>query len=196
MYKELKISWKCKTEPKLVLRLFPALKLQPYGPFKWTAQGFLALIPHINEDDAAPRFDGAIDLLMTVYKKESISVGLPELSYSGYRRHAYIWDDYPPLQDILDVVHKALPGSSFNSLLLNRYKGSNDCVAWHSDDESFMVRPPKLHLFLLSVPRYINTFHFLIISFAFVDHHSFTLKHGSMLVMRSCTWRDWVHLVP
>ncbi|KAL6331230.1 hypothetical protein AAG906_009658 [Vitis piasezkii] len=34
MYKELKaqISWKYKTEPKLVLRLFPALKLQRYGP--------------------------------------------------------------------------------------------------------------------------------------------------------------------
>ena len=48
-------------------------------------------------------------------------------------------------------VHKALPGSSFNSLLLNRYKGSNDYVGWHSDDESFMVRPWKLHLFLLVV---------------------------------------------
>ena len=32
-------------------------------------------------------------------------------------------------------VHEALPGSSFNSLLLNRYKGGNDYVGWHSDDE-------------------------------------------------------------
>ena len=29
-----------------------------------------------------------------------------------------------------------------------------------------------------------------------VDHHSFTLKHGSMLVMRGYTQRDWVHSVP
>ncbi|KAL6330868.1 hypothetical protein AAG906_009296 [Vitis piasezkii] len=97
-YDKARISCKCKTEPKLVLRLFRALKLQPYGP--WTAQGFLALIPHINEDDAAPRLD--------VEPRDPVlvaSVGLPELSYSGYRRHAYIWDDYPSLQDILDVNH-------------------------------------------------------------------------------------------
>lgn len=29
-----------------------------------------------------------------------------------------------------------------------------------------------------------------------VDHHSFPLKHGSMLVMRGYTQRDWVHSVP
>jgi len=30
--------------------------------------------------------------------------GLTELSYSGYQPHAYSWDDYPPLKDILDAV--------------------------------------------------------------------------------------------
>ncbi|XP_034697524.1 DNA oxidative demethylase ALKBH2 isoform X3 [Vitis riparia] len=72
------------------------------------------------------------------------SVGLPELSYSGYQPHAYTWDDYPPLKDILDAVHKALPGSSFNSLLLNRYKGGNDYVGWHSDDEKLYGSTPEI----------------------------------------------------
>lgn len=29
-----------------------------------------------------------------------------------------------------------------------------------------------------------------------LDQHSFTLKHGSMLVMRGHTQRDWIHSVP
>ncbi|XP_050894520.1 DNA oxidative demethylase ALKBH2-like [Lathyrus oleraceus] len=32
------------------------------------------------------------------------SSGLTELSYSGYQPHAYSWDDYPPLKDILDAI--------------------------------------------------------------------------------------------
>ncbi|KAI5389016.1 hypothetical protein KIW84_033286 [Lathyrus oleraceus] len=36
------------------------------------------------------------------------SSGLTELSYSGYQPHAYSWDDYPPLKDILDAVRIAM----------------------------------------------------------------------------------------
>ncbi|CAN1178421.1 DNA oxidative demethylase ALKBH2 [Linum perenne] len=72
------------------------------------------------------------------------SLGLPELIYSGYKPQAYSWDDYPPLKDILDAVHKALPGSRFNSLLLNRYKGGNDNVGWHADDEKLYGPTPEI----------------------------------------------------
>lgn len=30
--------------------------------------------------------------------------GLPQLVYSGYQPHAYSWDEFPPLKDILDAV--------------------------------------------------------------------------------------------
>ncbi|KAK9267337.1 hypothetical protein L1049_009761 [Liquidambar formosana] len=142
------------------------------------------------------------------------SLGLPELSYSGYQPHAYSWDDYPPLKDILEAVHKALPGSSFNSLLLNRYKGGNDNVGWHSDDEKLYGLTPEIasvsfgceREFLLKKKkpdkasqekssddepvskRQKKSNH--------ADQHSFTLKHGSLLVMRGYTQRDWVHSVP
>ena len=36
------------------------------------------------------------------------SEGLTELKYSGYQPHAYSWDDYPVLKDILKAV-SALP---------------------------------------------------------------------------------------
>lgn len=41
-------------------------------------------------------------------------------------------------------VHKALPGSSFNSLLLNRYKSGNEYVGWHSDDEKLYGSTPEI----------------------------------------------------
>ncbi|XVF87878.1 hypothetical protein PTKIN_Ptkin18bG0155600 [Pterospermum kingtungense] len=72
------------------------------------------------------------------------SAGLPDLTYSGYQPHAYSWDDFPPLKDILDKVHKMLPGSRFNSLLLNRYKGGNDYVGWHADDEKLYGSTPEI----------------------------------------------------
>ncbi|KAM7501079.1 hypothetical protein LguiA_025493 [Lonicera macranthoides] len=141
------------------------------------------------------------------------SPGLPELVYSGYRPRAYSWDDFPPLKDILDAVHKALPGSIFNSLLLNRYKGGDDYVGWHADDEKLYGSTPEIASisfgcerdFLLKKKpsktsqakknegeppskRSKKNVH--------SDQHSFTLKHGSLLVMRGYTQRDWVHSVP
>ncbi|KAK1576859.1 hypothetical protein Q3G72_017045 [Acer saccharum] len=142
------------------------------------------------------------------------SKGLPELIYSGYQPHAYSWDDFPPLKDILEAVHKALPGSTFNSLLLNRYKGGNDNVGWHADDEKLYGSTPEIASVSFGCER-----EFLmkkkpskssqerrsdddepvskrLKKSSNPDHHSFTLKHGSLLVMRGYTQRDWLHSVP
>uniref|UniRef100_A0A2P2N1P0 Fe2OG dioxygenase domain-containing protein n=1 Tax=Rhizophora mucronata TaxID=61149 RepID=A0A2P2N1P0_RHIMU len=140
------------------------------------------------------------------------SPGLPELIYSGYKPHAYSWEDYPPLKDILEAVHKALPGSRFNSLLLNRYKGGNDNVGWHADDEKLYGPTPEIasasfgcerEFFLKKRPeksskgkrsdgepanKRLKSSH--------IDQHSFILKHGSLLLMRGYTQRDWLHSVP
>ncbi|KAB1221659.1 hypothetical protein CJ030_MR2G024032 [Morella rubra] len=137
------------------------------------------------------------------------SPGLPDLIYSGYQPPAYSWDDFPPLKEILDAVHKALPGSSFNSLLLNRYKGGNDYVGWHSDDEKLYGLTPEIasvsfgcerEFFLKKRPKgrkHVEEPASKRLKMS--DHaaqHSFTLKHGSLLVMRGNTQRDWIHSVP
>ncbi|MCD7447635.1 Alpha-ketoglutarate-dependent dioxygenase alkB 2 [Datura stramonium] len=141
------------------------------------------------------------------------SEGLPQLVYSGYQPHAYSWDEFPPLKDILDAVHKALPGSRFNSLLLNRYKGGNDYVGWHADDEKLYGPTPEIaslsigceREFLLKkkpdkTPRGKNTSgeqpKKRLKMDGSPDKHSFVLKHGSLLVMRGYTQRDWLHSVP
>ncbi|GMI93252.1 homolog of E. coli alkB [Hibiscus trionum] len=140
------------------------------------------------------------------------TAGLPDLIYSGYQPHAYSWDDFPRLNDILDAVHKMLPGSMFNSLLLNRYKGGNDYVGWHSDDEKLYGPTPEIasvsfgcerDFFLKKksqkssqersdekppLKRFKKS--------SQDDQHHFALKHGSLLVMKGNTQRDWQHSVP
>ncbi|KAI4343195.1 hypothetical protein MLD38_027726 [Melastoma candidum] len=139
--------------------------------------------------------------------------GLQELVYSGYRPRAYSWDDYPPLKEILEAVHKALPGSKFNSLLLNRYKGGDDYVGWHADDEKLYGSAPTIASVSFGGER-----EFLLKrrpaktskekrpedepaskrakATSPGDRQSFLLKHGSLLVMRGHTQRDWLHSVP
>ncbi|CAI9760224.1 unnamed protein product [Fraxinus pennsylvanica] len=142
------------------------------------------------------------------------SEGFPDLVYSGYQPHAYSWDEFPPLKEILDLVHKALPGSKFNSLLLNRYKGGNDHVGWHADDEKLYGPTPEIasvsfgcerDFFLKKKPSK-TTVHAKenggdppskrTKKNNDSDQRSFVLKHGSLLVMRGYTQRDWVHSVP
>ncbi|KAM7262596.1 hypothetical protein ACFE04_000279 [Oxalis oulophora] len=142
--------------------------------------------------------------------------GLPRLSYSGYQPHAYPWDQFPPLKDLLDKLHKALPGSYFNSLVLNRYNGGNDYVSWHADDEKVYGPTPEIASVTFGCER-----EFLLkkkptkssndtssgdepakkrlkksTSNNSDQQHSFRLKHGSLLVMKGYTQRDWLHAVP
>ncbi|GAA0147523.1 oxygenase [Lithospermum erythrorhizon] len=147
------------------------------------------------------------------------SEGLAELGYSGYKPHAHSWDEFPPLKKLLDEVHRALPGSRFNSLVLNRYKGGNDYVSWHTDKEKSYGPTPEIasvtfgceREFLLK-KRPKKTSQGLSAPSAKrldgeppskkvkkskdPDQHTFMLKHGSLLVMRGYTQRDWLHSVP
>nr|GEU78138.1 DNA oxidative demethylase ALKBH2 [Tanacetum cinerariifolium] len=80
------------------------------------------------------------------------SKGLKELTYSGHKPHAYRWDDFPPLKQILDQKRNNKPPT--------KRPKNNDTT----DDST--------------------------------DKCCFALKHGSLLVMRGNTQRDWLHSVP
>lgn len=147
------------------------------------------------------------------------SPGLQELRYSGYQPRAYSWDEFPPLKHILDAVHKAFPGTYFNSLLLNRYKTGNDYVGWHADDEKLYGPTPEIasvsfgcdREFLLKKKKRPTKVSPQVKGVEGApppskkikktnddssDHHSFMLKHGSLLLMRGYTQQDWLHSVP
>ncbi|XP_019083471.1 PREDICTED: DNA oxidative demethylase ALKBH2-like isoform X1 [Camelina sativa] len=144
------------------------------------------------------------------------SSGLTALVYSGYQPNAYSWDEFPPLKEILDAIYKALPGSRFNSLLLNRYKGASDYVSWHADDEKIYGPTPEIASvsfgcerdFVLKKKKHEESsgenttgdggpaLKRLKKSSRENHQQSLTLKHGSLLVMRGYTQRDWIHSVP
>lgn len=146
------------------------------------------------------------------------SDGLHKLVYSGYQPHAYSWNHFPLLQQLLQAVEAVVPGSRFNSLLLNRYKGGNDYVGWHSDDETLYGPTPQIaslsfgcdrHFFLKKKPPKSSSISPVLKKNSSdeaaskrlkksnnADQHSFLLKHGSLLVMRGYTQRDWIHSVP
>jgi alkylated DNA repair dioxygenase AlkB len=142
------------------------------------------------------------------------SSGLTALVYSGYRPTSYSWDDFPPLKEILDAIYKVLPGSRFNSLLLNRYKGASDYVAWHADDEKIYGPTPEIASVSFGCERDFvlkkkkdeessqgktgdsGPAKKRLKRSSREDQQSLTLKHGSLLVMRGYTQRDWIHSVP
>ncbi|KAK9054991.1 hypothetical protein SSX86_026070 [Deinandra increscens subsp. villosa] len=135
------------------------------------------------------------------------SKGLKELSYSGYKPDSYSWDDYPPLKEILEEVHKAFPGSHFNSLLINRYNSGNDYVGWHADDEKLYGPTPEIASVSLGCERdfflkkksqgeVVGERPNKRAKTNSVEKHTFNLKHGSLLLMRGNTQRDWLHSVP
>ncbi|KNA11626.1 hypothetical protein SOVF_132990 [Spinacia oleracea] len=143
--------------------------------------------------------------------------GVSELKYSGYQPQAYPWHQFPPLQHLLQAVEDGVPGSHFNSLLLNRYNGGNDYVSWHSDDESLYGPTPLIaslsfgcdrHFYLKKKPNKLassvlkknssdeSSSKQLKKTKNVDEQHSMLLKHGSLLVMRGYTQRDWNHSVP
>lgn len=82
---------------------------------------------------------------------------------------------------------------AFNSVLLNRYRGGSDSVAWHSDDERELGEDPIIASLTLGAPR-----DFLLKPRGgrARDVVKYTLRHGDLLVMLGRCQRDWLHSVP
>ena len=83
-------------------------------------------------------------------------------------------------------------GSSFNSVLLNRYRDGQDSMGWHSDDETELGPEPIIASVSLGAKRKMR--------FRLKSDHTITdevwLNHGSLLVMHGVTQRDWHHSLP
>ena len=62
-------------------------------------------------------------------------------SYSGIERESKSW--VPFLEEIRKRIQE-VTGSSFNSVLLNRYRDEKDSVAWHADDEPELGDSPTI----------------------------------------------------
>jgi alkylated DNA repair dioxygenase AlkB len=110
-------------------------------------------------------------------------------TYSGLRNDPLPWT--PELAELRDAVAARLD-HRFNSVLLNRYRSGDDGVSWHSDDERELGGEPLIASLSFGATR----------RFLLRDRStrklaaSLPLEHGSLLVMRGRSQRDFQHCVP
>jgi alkylated DNA repair dioxygenase AlkB len=82
--------------------------------------------------------------------------------------------------------------TEFNSVLLNLYRHGQDSVAWHSDDEEELGEEPVIASVSLGATRRFQ----LRRRDRRDDRRELELGHGSLLLMRGSTQRNWEHQVP
>jgi alkylated DNA repair dioxygenase AlkB len=109
-------------------------------------------------------------------------------SYSGVTHQPEPWT--PELQEIRRRVEAAC-GADFNSLLLNYYRGGQDSIGFHADDEPELGRNPVIASVSFGTVR------------DFVLKHkktrqklTFPLANGSLLIMAGTCQHFWIHSIP
>ena len=80
----------------------------------------------------------------------------------------------------------------FNSVLLNRYRDGNDSVSWHADDENVLGEEPDIASVSLGATRRFQMKHRRFAN----EKLTLDLSHGSVLLMRGRTQKNWLHRVP
>jgi alkylated DNA repair dioxygenase AlkB len=108
--------------------------------------------------------------------------------YSGIRNIPQPWT--PAVARLKDAA-QAICGARFNSVLLNRYRSGADSMGWHADREPELGARPVIASVSLGVARTFDLRHN---KTGVVQ--SFSLKGGSLLVMKGNTQAEWRHRVP
>jgi len=99
--------------------------------------------------------------------------------YAGTDHVALHWT--PELYEIMQLV-TAKCHTSFNSVLLNRYRNGKDSMGWHSVIASVSLGTTRrFDLGLKSDPT---------------QKLKIPLEHGSLLVMKGFVQHDWQHQIP
>jgi alkylated DNA repair dioxygenase AlkB len=118
-------------------------------------------------------------------------IGDPGASYrySGVRFEPSSW---PRALGVIRKAVSAAAGEQFNSVLANLYRDGNDTMGWHSDDEPELGVQPIIASLSLGAPR-----KFVLKSReSGGDKLELMLAHGSLLVMRGETQRNYRHSLP
>ncbi|HEY4298574.1 MAG TPA: alpha-ketoglutarate-dependent dioxygenase AlkB [Paraburkholderia sp.] len=121
---------------------------------------------------------------LTAWQGESDAVYV----YSGIRNLPQPWT---PAVARLKTAAEAACGVRFNSVLLNRYRSGLDSMGWHADREPELGAQPVIASVSLGVARSFDLRH----NKSGVVQ-SFSLKGGSLLVMKGDTQAQWRHRVP
>ena len=114
-----------------------------------------------------------------------------QYTYSGITMAPEPWT--PVLLEVKSLVEERTDGGTFNSVLLNLYRDSNDSVAWHSDDEPELGRNPLIASLSLGQTRTFRLKHKLDQAVPPVE---IDLCHGSLLIMSGPIQHAWKHELP
>lgn len=111
-----------------------------------------------------------------------------EYSYSNITKTGLEWTE--ELKQLRKLVEEK-SGESFNSCLLNLYHDGTEGMAWHSDGEKDLKKYGAIASLTLGAER----------KFAFKNKEtkeviSLTLEHGSLLIMKGETQKNWLHRLP
>ena len=112
-------------------------------------------------------------------------------TYSGTRFEPHPWPS-----PLLEAVRARLAdelGGAFNSALANRYRDGRDYMGWHSDNEAALGPRPVIASLSLGATR-----RFVLKPRQDASHGKLglDLPHGSLLVMRGDTQRNYKHALP
>jgi alkylated DNA repair dioxygenase AlkB len=86
---------------------------------------------------------------------------------------------------------EAMAGTAFNSVLLNYYRDGRDAMGWHSDDEPELGPQPVIASVSLGGVR-----RFLLRPASGGKSSGIELAHGSLLLMRGDTQKNYRHSLP
>lgn len=110
-------------------------------------------------------------------------------TYSGTAHAPSPWT--PELRQLRDRVER-LTGHAYNSVLLNLYRGGQDGMGWHADDEPELGRNPAIASVSLGATRRFKLRHRRRPEAA----ATLELAHGDVLLMAGATQHEYVHAVP
>jgi alkylated DNA repair dioxygenase AlkB len=109
-------------------------------------------------------------------------------SYSNTTKKAIPWTtELTALKQKVEQV----TGTTFNSCLLNLYHNGEEGLGWHSDDEKELGERNTIASLSLGAPR-----RFLFKHKQTKNTVTVILEHGSLIVMKGDTQKNWLHSLP
>ncbi len=109
-------------------------------------------------------------------------------TYSNTTKRAIAWTQ--DLQDLKQMAEQKT-NETYNSCLLNLYHSGSEGMAWHSDAESDLKKNGAICSLSLGAERKFSFKHK-----STKETVSLVLKHGSLLVMKGATQKNWLHRLP
>lgn len=112
--------------------------------------------------------------------------------YSGAVRVPVPWDvDTQRIREAVEALVFGQSAGQYRGALLNYYRGGDDRISWHSDDERDLRRGAPIASVSLGAER-----RFLLRHKASKRSVEIVLEHGSCLVMDGTLQRFWHHSIP